>query len=108
MCARGSIEWRVAASFVDEVDPQAQERTEPPPQPGLWRMIPPTLAGVIVCVFALAASNYVARAHWGVDQNAYLFAGRLVAEYRSPAFTRANPHQFLGMMFVQAPNGRSY
>src|SRR4051812_45975253 len=102
MPARGSVEWRVAASFVSEVELQEQDSAavEPESTNRIWRLIPPMLAGVIVCVFALAASNYAFRAHWGVDQNAYLFAGRLVAEHASPAFVRTSPHQFLGMMFV--------
>jgi hypothetical protein len=47
-------------------------------------------------------------AHPGTDQNGYLVGGKMFADHFSTAFTPDDPFQFVGRMWVGAPDGRYF
>ncbi len=56
---------------------------------------------VIVALFARVVFGYFAGADSGVDQNAYLVSGRLLAQNHSLKYTLPNPYAYTGGMFVR-------
>ncbi len=58
-------------------------------------------AMVIVALYAGLVLRFWAGGDGGVDQNAYLVGGRLLAEQHSMKYTLPNPYAYVGGMFVR-------
>jgi Dolichyl-phosphate-mannose-protein mannosyltransferase len=59
------------------------------------------VAIVIFAMYAFTVFRFWAPADEGVDQNAYLVGGRLLAEHFSMKYTLPNPYAYTGGMFVR-------
>jgi hypothetical protein len=59
------------------------------------------VAGVVVALYAIMTLGFWAPADGGVDQNAYLLGGRMIAEHFSPRYTLGNPFEYVGSMFIR-------
>ena len=69
--------------------------------------------GVVVAVwvaafFALVVFSFWAPADGGVDQNAYLVGGRMIAEHGTPRYDLPNPFAYSGAMFIRTASGAYY
>ena len=62
----------------------------------------------VTALFAVVVFRFYAPADSGVDQNAYLTAGRLLAENGTPKYVLPNPFAYTGGMFVRMPTGVYY
>lgn len=62
------------------------------------------VAAVVVALYAIMTLGFWAPADGGVDQNAYLLGGRMIAEHYSPRYTLTNPYQYVGGMFIRTSN----
>ena len=65
---------------------------------------------VVVVAYAVQTFHYWAPADGGVDQNAYLLGGRMLAEHFSTRYTLPNPYAYVGGMMIRTskidiPNG---
>jgi len=58
--------------------------------------------------FALVVFTFWAPADAGVDQNAYLVGGRLIAQHFTPRYDLPNPFAYVGAMFIRTPAGVYY
>ena len=64
------------------------------------------LVGLLVtALFAAVVFRFYAPADSGVDQNAYLLGGRLLAETGSMRYVLPNPYAYTGGMMVRMPSG---
>jgi hypothetical protein len=63
----------------------------------LWVLV----ALAIIAAYAFVNYRFFAAADEGVDQNAYLVGGRLLAEHFSLKYTLPNPYAYTGGMFVR-------
>jgi 4-amino-4-deoxy-L-arabinose transferase-like glycosyltransferase len=59
----------------------------------------------VAALFAVVVFRFYAPADAGVDQNAYLTAGRLIAQKHTTRYVLPNPYAYTGGMFVRMPNG---
>jgi 4-amino-4-deoxy-L-arabinose transferase-like glycosyltransferase len=65
---------------------------------------------LVVAIVVLAAYSAFVFRFWdaaddGVDQNAYLVGGRLLAEHGTMKYVLPNPYAYVGSMFVRMPDG---
>lgn len=56
---------------------------------------------LVVAAYAGLTFRFWAPADSGVDQNAYLVGGRLIAEHLTPRYELPNPYAYVGGMFVR-------
>jgi hypothetical protein len=75
------------------------------PETVSYRRIWLAAAIAIVALYAYVVFSYWGAADSGVDQNAYLVGGRLLAEHFSLKYVLPNPYAFTGGMFVRMPDG---
>src|SRR2546430_15224680 len=83
----------------------ARKNSTAPPRGAHGRarlLVPPLL---ILLAFIIFTHVYRVPAHGGVDQNAYLVAGRMLAEYGSPQLQPSDQDAFVGRMWVLRPQG---
>lgn len=66
------------------------------------------VALAIVGAFLVAVLPYWVPASEGTDENAYLVAGRNLALRGTPAIVAAEPQEFVGRMWIKAPDGRFF
>lgn len=66
------------------------------------------LAAVLAAGFFLATRWYWASADPGVDENAYLVSGKLLAQTGSPGFVPPDPYSLVGKMWIGTREGRFY
>src|SRR4051794_5168477 len=66
------------------------------------------LAVVLAAGFFLATRGYWVAADPGVDENAYLVAGKLLAQTGSPGFVPPDPYSLVGKMWIGTREGRFY
>jgi hypothetical protein len=59
------------------------------------------IAMVVVVLYSVVVFQFWGAADQGVDQNAYLFGGRLLAEHFSMKYTLPNPYSYVGGMMVR-------
>jgi len=59
------------------------------------------IALVVVALYSVVVFQYWGAADGGVDQNAYLVGGRLLAEHFSMKYTLPNPYAYVGGMMVR-------
>jgi len=59
------------------------------------------IAATVVCVYAVFTLKYWAPADGGVDQNAYLLGGRMIAEHFTTRYTLPNPYAYVGGMMMR-------
>ncbi|HUO07039.1 MAG TPA: glycosyltransferase family 39 protein [Phycisphaerae bacterium] len=62
----------------------------------------------LAAFFALVVFSFWAPADGGVDQNAYLVGGRMIAEHGTPRYDLPNPFAYSGAMFIRTANGAYY
>src|SRR5712691_621749 len=60
---------------------------------------------LILLAFAIFTHLYWVPAHGGMDQNAYLVAGRMSAEYGSPRLHPTDQDSFVGRMWLLTADG---
>src|SRR4051812_1589430 len=77
---------------------------EPTMQRRTWTL----LAFLLAILYAVCLFGFWAPADAGVDQNAYLVGGRMIAEHGSPRLVIASPFQYTGAMFVRTDAGNYY
>ncbi len=58
------------------------------------------LALVIILAFGVTVSAFLVPAHGGVDQNGYLYGGRVLLEHGAAGLQTHDPYQFVGRMWV--------
>jgi 4-amino-4-deoxy-L-arabinose transferase-like glycosyltransferase len=75
--------------------------TEPRSYRRLWLGI----AVLVLVAYSAFVFRYWAGADDGVDQNAYLVGGRLLAEHGTMKYVLPNPYAYVGSMFVRMPDG---
>jgi hypothetical protein len=63
----------------------------------IWLVI----AGLVVWLYGQQTLRYWAPADGGVDQNAYLLGGRMIAEHFSTRYTLPNPYAYVGGMMIR-------
>jgi 4-amino-4-deoxy-L-arabinose transferase-like glycosyltransferase len=63
---------------------------------------------LILPAFLIFTHLYWVPAHGGMDQNAYLVAGRMLAELGSPQLRPADADAFVGRMWVLTPQGQYF
>ncbi|HEY4563059.1 MAG TPA: glycosyltransferase family 39 protein, partial [Thermoanaerobaculia bacterium] len=73
-----------------------------------FRHILLALAAVLAAGFFLATRGYWVPADPGVDENAYLVSGKLLAQTGSPGFVPPDPYSLVGKMWIGTPEGRFY
>src|SRR3954469_7793759 len=73
-----------------------------------FRHILLALAAVLAAGFFLATRWDWAAADPGVDENAYLVSGKLLAQTGSPGFVPPDPYSLVGTMWISTPEGRFY
>src|SRR5689334_4297308 len=66
------------------------------------------LALVFAALYAWLLLIYWAPADGGIDQNAYLVGGRLIAEHFTPRYDLPHPFAYAGGMFVRTEAGAYY
>src|SRR3954453_11931726 len=66
------------------------------------------LAAVLATEFFLPTRGYWVAADPGVDENAYLVSGKLLAQTGSPGFIPPDPYSLVGKMWIGTPEGRFY
>jgi hypothetical protein len=66
------------------------------------------LAVLLAAGFFLATRWYWVPADPGVDENAYLVSGKLLARTGSPGFTPPDPYSLVGKMWIGTREGRFY
>ncbi len=59
------------------------------------------VAAIVIALYAVMTLWFSAPADGGVDQNAYLLGGRMIAEHGTPRFTLSNPYQYVGSMLIR-------
>lgn len=74
-------------------------------EPRWYRNFWLAVAVIVVALFARVVFGYFAGADSGVDQNAYLVGGRLLAQHFSMRYTLPNPYAYSGGMFIRLPDG---
>ena len=62
----------------------------------------------VAAFFALVVFAFWAPADGGVDQNAYLVGGRMIAEHGTPRYDLPNPFAYSGAMFIRTASGAYY
>src|SRR5689334_9886557 len=70
------------------------------------RLLAPLL--LILLAFVVFTHAYWVPAHGGTDQNAYLVAGRMLAQHGSPQLRSTDPDGFVGRMWVLTPRGQYF
>jgi hypothetical protein len=70
-------------------------------EPRGYRALWMAVALIIVMLFGTEVFTYFAPADAGVDQNAYLVGGRLLAQHFSMKYVLPNPYAYTGGMFVR-------
>jgi len=70
-------------------------------EPRWYRNLWLAMAVVIIALFGRVVFGYFAGADQGVDQNAYLVAGRMLAQNHSVQYKLYNPYAFVGGMYVR-------
>ena len=96
---------------VPYADPTVAPRTTRPMPPLLhdepaayrWAWLAVGLA--VTALFAAVVFRFYAPADAGVDQNAYLVGGRLIAQNHSTRYVLPHPFAFTGGMMVRMPSG---
>ncbi|MGH7179646.1 MAG: glycosyltransferase family 39 protein, partial [Tepidisphaeraceae bacterium] len=79
------------------------------PYEPLWkRWLFVAVAVAIVGGFFYFNACYNATANPGINQNAYLTGGKMIADHGSTGFLPAQPYQFIGWMWVRTPEGWYY
>jgi 4-amino-4-deoxy-L-arabinose transferase-like glycosyltransferase len=73
-----------------------------------FRHILLALAAVLAAGFFLATRGYWVPADPGVDENAYLVSGKLLAQTGSPGFVPPDPYSLVGKMWIGTREGRFY
>ena len=73
-----------------------------------FRRVLLALAVVLAAGFFLATRGYWVAADAGVDENAYLVAGKLLAQTGSPGFLPPDPYSLVGKMWIGTREGRFY
>src|SRR5206468_2925390 len=73
-----------------------------------FRRVLLALAVVLAAGFFLATRGYWVAADPGVDENAYLVAGKLLAQTGSPGFVPPDPYSLVGKMWIGTREGRFY
>ncbi len=63
-------------------------------------------AALVAAVFLVVVLGYWVPANQGPDENAYLVAGRNLAENGTAAIAAADPYTFAGRMWIKAADGR--
>jgi hypothetical protein len=89
--------------------PDATLHTESPdrPLPILFtestrsRWIWLVIAAIVVSIYGFKTMSYWAPADGGVDQNAYLLGGRMIAEHFSTRYTLPNAYAYVGGMMIR-------
>jgi hypothetical protein len=71
--------------------------TESPKDRWLWLGV----AAIVIALYAAMTLTFWAPADGGVDQNAYLLGGRMIAEHHTPKFTLPNPYAYVGNMMIR-------
>jgi hypothetical protein len=66
------------------------------------------LAAVLAAGFFLATRGYWVAADPGVDENAYLVSGKLLAQTGSPGFVPPDLYSLVGKMWIGTREGRFY
>jgi Dolichyl-phosphate-mannose-protein mannosyltransferase len=56
---------------------------------------------IAIGFYAVMTLGFWAPADGGVDQNAYLLGGRMIAEHGTPRYTLPNPYAYVGNMFIR-------
>ena len=77
-------------------------------EPSQLRRISLALAIVLAAGFLLATHRLWVPADPGVDENAYLVSGKLLARTGSPGFTPADPYSLVGKMWIGTREGKFY
>src|SRR5438128_1908289 len=62
-------------------------------------------AGYCFFLFSFLAP---APGRFGVDENAYLVGGRMIAQHGTTGFKPSDDYQFIGAMWLRTPNGWYY
>src|SRR5947199_5578008 len=73
-----------------------------------FRRVLLALGVVLAAGCFLATRGYWVAADPGVDENAYLVSGKLLARTGSPGFTPADPYSLVGKMWIGTREGRFY
>jgi 4-amino-4-deoxy-L-arabinose transferase-like glycosyltransferase len=60
------------------------------------------IAAVVISIYGWRTLHYWAPADGGVDQNAYLLGGRMMAEHFSTRYTLPNPYAYVGGMMMRS------
>ncbi len=68
---------------------------------------------VVAALYAVMTFTFWAPADGGVDQNAYLLGGRMIAQHGTPKYTLPNPYAYVGGMVIrtsklEVPRGDYY
>jgi hypothetical protein len=66
------------------------------------------LALLLTALYAVVVLRFSAPADGGIDQNAYLVGGRLIAQHLSPRYDLPNPFAYVGGMFIRTDSGSYY
>jgi hypothetical protein len=78
------------------------------PEPLPTRIASTATLLVLLTAFAIFTHQFHTPAHGGADQNAYLVAGKLLAQNVCPAFKPPDPYAFVGRMWIQTPDESLY
>jgi len=76
------------------------------PSPYRWVLV--AVAITICGLYAFALGSLWAPADGGVDQNAYLVGGRMIASHFSTRYDPPNPFAYIGQMFDRSVKGNFY
>ncbi len=74
-------------------------------EPAAYRWAWLAVGLAVTALFAAVVFRFYAPADAGVDQNAYLVGGRLIAQHHSTRYVLPNPFAYTGGMMVRMPNG---
>lgn len=89
-----------ASAVPDRVQPRLLPRSAET-EPLTTRVLAVVLATVLAAAYLSFVLQFWAPAHNGVDQNGYLFGGKMLARTGSTGFTPADPLGFVGGMWVR-------
>ncbi len=84
--------------------PSIPSQTEPP----ALRRAFLALALAVAALFLAGTHHYWVPADPNVDENTYLFSGKLLAQTGSPGFVPPDPYSLVGTMWISTPEGRFY
>jgi hypothetical protein len=66
------------------------------------------VALLLTALYAVVVFRFWAPADGGIDQNAYLVGGRMIAQHFSPRYDLPNPFAYVGGMFIRTDAGSYY